>query len=206
MTLIPDRPWPRRHLLGTAGALCLPGRLAAQGAIGRVEALLGEATAEASGARRQLGPAMPVLDGDLVATGVDSRVTLRLAEVVEVRIGATVRLRIDRFLARAGGTLTLERGAMLLDRRAASGTPAPEVAVRSPFGLIAVRGTRFFAGPSNGVFGVFVERGSVLLVGAGQAVELQPGFGADIAAPGAAPTAAARWAAPRVQAALASVT
>ena len=33
------------------------------------------------------------------------------------------------------------------------------------FGLIAVRGTRFFAGPSNNVFGVFVESGSVVVSG-----------------------------------------
>jgi hypothetical protein len=30
---------------------------------------------------------------------------------------------------------------------------------------VAVRGTRFFAGPSNGVFGVFVVRREVMVVG-----------------------------------------
>ncbi|HYF06627.1 MAG TPA: hypothetical protein VD970_03325 [Acetobacteraceae bacterium] len=64
---------------------------------------------------------------------------------------------------------------------------------------------RFFARPSNGVFGVFVERGSVLILGANEGVEVLAGFGADIAAPGMAPTTPARWSAPRIQAALALV-
>ena len=78
--------------------------------------------------------------------------------------------------------------------------------MRSPFGLIAVRGTRFFAGPSNGVFGVFVERGRVLVVGVDTAVIVEGGFGTDIARPGAEPTAPHPWAAPRIVNAMASVT
>ena len=35
--------------------------------------------------------------------------------------------------------------------------PKPEVTIRSPYALLAVRGTTVFAGPSNGVFGVFVQ-------------------------------------------------
>jgi hypothetical protein len=199
-------PAPRRTALATALALSLPARLAAETGLGRVEELRGETTAEAGNRRRSLAPGMPVFDGELVATGETSRVTLRLAETVEVRLGGGVRLRIDRFLARAGGTLVLERGAMLVDRRAQGGAAPPGLSVRSPFGLIAVRGTRFFAGPSNGVFGVFVERGAVLLVGADQGVDVLPGFGADIATPGAAPTTPVRWGVPRIQAAIASVS
>jgi hypothetical protein len=50
-----------------------------------------------------------------------------------------------------------------------------------------------------------VEHGAVLLVGADQGVEILPGFGADIATPGAPPTAPTRWGAARVAAALESV-
>ncbi|WP_270939237.1 FecR family protein, partial [Falsiroseomonas oryzae] len=163
----------------------------------------GAAAAERAGRRRDLAAAAPVFDGDTVTTGDDSRMVLRLGEAMEVRLGAAVRLRIDRFLARIGGTLVLERGAMLVDRR--GGEAAPGLAVQSPYGLIAVRGTRFFAGPSNGVFGVFVERGAVLMIGAGQGVEVLPGFGADIANPGEPPRDPTRWGAPRIEAALASV-
>lgn len=205
MTRISLVPASRRALLALATLLSAPALAATPAGIGRVEALTGSAVAEAGGRRRDLAPAAPVFDGDLVGTGEESRLTMRLAETIEVRLGASVRLRVDRFLTRLGGTLVLERGGMLVDR--AEGQAAlPGLAVRGPFGLIAVRGTRFFCGPSNGVFGVFVERGAVLLVGADQGVEILPGFGADIREHGGAPTAPVRWGAPRITAALASVS
>ena len=58
-----------------------------------------------------------------------------------------------------GGVLLLERGALLFDRQ--DGAKASGGIVRTPFAMIAARGTRFFVGPSNDVIGVFVERGSV---------------------------------------------
>jgi hypothetical protein len=186
-----------------AMALLAAGDAAASGA-GRVQALRGSATAEAGGRRRDLAPAMPVFEGDLVTTAEEARLMLRLGEATELRLGGGVALRIDRFLARTGGVLVLERGAMLLDRPNPGGT-APGIAVRSPFGLIAVRGTRFFAGPSNGVFGVFVERGVVTLVAADQGVEITTGLGADIAAPGTPPTAPRAWGEARIRAALDAV-
>ena len=71
--------------------------------------------------------------------------------------------------------------------------------------LIAIRGTRVFAGPSNGVFGVFVARGSVDVTAAGKTVTLGRGFGTNIAKPGDEPTAPAAWKPPRIKAAFASV-
>jgi ferric-dicitrate binding protein FerR (iron transport regulator) len=100
-------------------------------------------------------------------------------------------------------SFTLEAGAVLFDRP--SGKPAP-VQIRSPFGLIAVRGTRFFAGPSAGVFGVFVQRGSVTVTAAGREVVLLMGQGTDISHPGDKPTTARRWRDPRIREAFESVS
>jgi hypothetical protein len=69
-----------------------------------------------------------------------------------------------------------------------------------------VRGTRFFAGPSGNLFGVFVARGSVVVSGGGGQVVLHAGDGTDIRYPGAAPTPPKRWGPPRIAAAMASVT
>ena len=77
--------------------------------------------------------------------------------------------------------------------------------IRSSYGLIAVRGTKFFAGPSNGVFGVFVVHGSVDVTAAGKTVKVDRGFGTNIAKPGDPPTDPAAWKPPRIRAALASV-
>ena len=127
--------------------------------------------------------------GDAVATGPQSALALRLGAATEVRLGAEARLRIDRFLVDAGGVLVLDHGAMLYDHDENGNGGPNDVTVRSPFGLIAVRGTRFFAGPSNGVFGVFVERGAVTVVGVQTAVTVTGGLGTNIARPGDEPDA-----------------
>ncbi len=128
---------------------------------------------------------------------------MHLGTATQVKLGAETQLRIDRFVVNAGGILVLERGGMVYDHDQ-SGGPS-DVALRTPFGLVAVRGTRFFAGPSNGVFGVFVERGEVTVVGASTSVVVTSGYGTDLAQPGAEPTPPHLWGAARIAAAMASV-
>jgi ferric-dicitrate binding protein FerR (iron transport regulator) len=203
-----DRPCNRRWLL-RQGALAFPFILAAIPSsaverVGAVDDINGEAFAELDAARRALDRAAPVFLGDEVVTGAASRLGMRLGRDTKIRLGEQARLKIDRFLVNAGGEVTLTSGPLLFDGppRGASGA----VQIRSPFALIAVRGTRFFAGPSNGRFGVFVARGSVAVTSAGQQVILREGEGTDVISPGAAPTPVKRWAPERVQAALASVS
>src|SRR5215469_1547361 len=77
--------------------LALPFAAAAEPA-GTVEALRGEATAQAGSGIRPLAQNASVLVGDLVATGAQSAVALRLGSATQVRLGPEARLRIDRFL------------------------------------------------------------------------------------------------------------
>ncbi|HEX5327096.1 MAG TPA: FecR domain-containing protein [Acetobacteraceae bacterium] len=168
-----------------------------------VTTLRGVAFAQAADRRRALAIAAPVFVGDLVGTAVQSALGLRLGAATQVHIGPETRLRIDRFLVDAGGVLELAHGAMVLDHDPAAGRDA--TTVRSPFGLIAVRGTSFFAGPSNGVFGVFAIRGTVTVVGDHTAIEVTAGLGTDVAHPGGEPTAPHPWTRARIEQALASV-
>jgi ferric-dicitrate binding protein FerR (iron transport regulator) len=202
-----DRIRNRRWFL-RRGALAIPFVLAAlraRGAdpAGSVDDVKGEAFAEADAVRRALDRAAPVFLGDEVGTGTASRLGMRLGQDTNIRLGEDARLRIDRFLVNAGGEITLRTGPLLFDRPPGS-APAP-VRIRSPFALIAVRGTRFFAGPSNGQFGVFVERGSVAVTSAGRQVILHDGEGTDFSATGTRPTPVRRWQEQRIRAALASV-
>jgi ferric-dicitrate binding protein FerR (iron transport regulator) len=200
-----DRFRNRRWLLRN-GALALPFILALRPAcaverVGSVEEVTGEAFAELESVRRALDRAAPVFLSEEVVTGVASRLGMRLGRDTTVRLGEQARLKIDRFLVDAGGEMTLRSGPLLFD-----GQPRHAgVQVRSPFALIAVRGTRFFAGPSNDRFGVFVVRGSVAVTSANKQVILRQGEGTDIASPGMPPTPVKRWAPERIRAALASV-
>ncbi len=201
------RAWGRRWFLraATAGtALLVPLSARAEKApIGAVADLRGEAFREVRSERRQLAPAAPLFVHDLVGTGAGSRVTLNLGKDTVVHLGENARLTIDRFLVDAGGEITLQSGPILYDHR--DGAGPDRMQIRSAFGQIAVRGTRFFAGPSAGVFGVFVERGSVAVTGPGARVVLEAGQGTNIASPGADPTPPVLWKPPRIQAALDSV-
>jgi ferric-dicitrate binding protein FerR (iron transport regulator) len=201
-----DRFRNRRWLLRNA-ALALPFILALRPAraverVGSVEEVSGEAFAELESVRRVLDRAAPVFLSEETVTGVASRLGMRLGRATTVRLGEQARLKIDRFVVNAGGEMTLRSGPLLFD-----GQPGRAGAkIRSPFALIAVRGTRFFAGPSNDRFGVFVARGSVSVIAAGEQVILRQGEGTDIASPGAPPTPVKRWGAERIRAALASVS
>jgi ferric-dicitrate binding protein FerR (iron transport regulator) len=150
-----------------------------------------------------LETAAPVFLADEVSTAASSRLAIHLGADTTVRLGELARLTIDRTIENAGGDLTLSSGPLLFDRMPGS-APRP-LRIRSSFGLIAVRGTRFFAGPSAGVFGVFVQRGSVAVQAAGQEVILREGEGTNIARPGAPPTPPSPWKQPRIDAALESI-
>jgi hypothetical protein len=197
-----NRRWLLRH-----GALALPFILAVRSAravdrVGSVEDVTGEAFGELESVRRTLDRAAPVFLSEEVATGAASRLGMRLGRSTTVRLGEQARLKIDRFLVDAGGEVTLRSGPMLLDEQQRHAG----VQIRSPFALIAVRGTRLFAGPSNDRFGVFVARGSVTVTSAGRQVILREGEGTDIVSPGTPPTPVKRWAPERIRAALASVS
>jgi ferric-dicitrate binding protein FerR (iron transport regulator) len=185
-------------------AAFIPARARAQNAqqAGLVEDVKGEGFAEAGGTRRALERDTPVFFAERVGTGPASRLTIHLGGHTRVRLGERASMTIDRYLVDAGGEISLDSGAMLFDRPQSAPSP---VRIRSPFGLIAVRGTRFFAGPSAGVFGVFVERGAVAVTAGGREVTLREGQGSDIRRPGDAPTPPRSWGEPRIRAALDSV-
>ena len=192
----------RTAILGLLATPTSLSAVAAEKPAGAVESLHGNAFGQLQANRRPLALAASIFVGELVGTAADSTLGLHLGTATRVNLGPETSLRIDRFIVAAGGVLELNRGAMVLDHDPAEGRA--DMAVRSPFGLIAVRGTRLFAGPSNGVFGVFVFRGAVRVVGDHQWVDLAAGLGTDIARPGAEPTAPHPWAPARVQRALAS--
>ena len=196
----------RRVLLRILGSALLVRTSSAQAQpperAGTVTELKGEAFAEARNQRRTLEQSAALFIKDTVATGSDARLTMRLGADTTLHLGQLARLTIDQFLVNAGGDITLDAGPILFD--SPSGRPSP-MQIHSSFGLIAVRGTRFFAGPSAGVFGVFVERGSVAVSGAGVQVLVAEGQGTNIARPGEAPTTPAPWGAPRISAAMQSV-
>lgn len=187
----------RRHVLGAAGAFAAT--FAGAGAstarpAGNVTSLTGRATAVAgNGAERRLGLADPVALAELVQTAAESRLGLKLGATTLVNLGPSTRLKLDPFLVDAGGTFDLVEGSMLFEHVRPRGSPPGKAEIRSPYGLLAVRGTRFWAGINRGRFGVFVVEGKVDVSGGGRSVSLLAGWGTDVTRPGAAPASPRAW-------------
>src|SRR5882724_11633232 len=202
------RPLDRRKALGLVGTLLAAAAFNrssnAADPAGRVEEIKGEAFADASNQHRTLEKSSSVFVGDRVETGASSRLTMLLGADTTIRLGERAHLVIDQFLSTTGGEISLQSGPMLFDRPSGS-RPVP-VKIRSSYGLIAVRGTKFFAGPSNGVFGVFVDHGTVTVSGGGSKVVLQAGQGTNLERRGSKPSAPVAWGPERIRAAFDSVS
>ncbi len=206
-TLIRSFVFDRRGFLYAAVVAILPvlktGSSSAAEQVGAVQDVKGDAFAEADGRRRNLQRSAPLFLKDIVGTGPDARLVLHLGSATTLQLGSSARLTIDRFLVNVGGEITLQSGPILFDRPEDS--PPVDMQFRGSFGLIAVRGTRFFAGPSAGVFGVFVARGAVTVSASGTEVVVHAGEGTNIPLMGGAPSTPASWGAERIRSAMQSV-
>ena len=173
----------RRRFLATALAAAglLPfaaPRAIAQEAAGSVTALAGRATAERRADEHVLHVGSEVLVRDVVKTGDATTVAMMFGEETSIRLGERSEFLIDEYLSGIRGTFELSQGALVFDRPEEA--PRTPTTVKTVFGQLGVRGTRFFAGPSRGVFGVFAERGQVEVTAGGETVMLGAGDGIDI--------------------------
>lgn len=195
----------RLFLAGAALALTGVGIRATQAnsIIGKAVEITGDVTRKQADRLEGLKAGASLMDHDFVATGKESFAELALGEDTSLLLGSETELLIDTFIAGQGGTIELGTGQMVFDRP--EGLAKIDLTMRTAFGMIGVRGTKFFAGPSRGVFGVFVEHGLVEVTGGGVTRQVGRGQGVDIAAPGAAPSEVARWGEARIREAYASV-
>lgn len=191
-------------MLALIYSFAVPTAVLAADPAGRVEKSEGQSTGLLEGSVRTLSANADIFLQELIQTQAGARLALALGRSTRVMLGERTRLKIEKTIVEHGGTMLLERGALLFDRPDSSG--GEDFVVRTPFAIVAARGTRFFVGPSKGVIGVFCERGSVTVRNRGGRVVLQPGEGTDLTSPDAPPTSPARWGAPRVEAAIASVS
>jgi ferric-dicitrate binding protein FerR (iron transport regulator) len=158
--------------------------------------------AELDAKNRKLEHKSSIFLNDTLRTAARSRLMAVLARRTTLRLGAETTVRIDRFIVDSGGELVLESGALLIDTR---GRLLGRLEIESPFALIAVRGTRVFAGPIDGIFGVFVAKGAVDVTAGGRTVRLNSGEGTDIAQAGGPPGPVRRWGRPKIAKAIALV-
>ncbi len=184
-------PFNRRVMLALmASAFASPATAADEA--GTVRQINGSATATTGAVGRPLAAQAAVFVDDMVKTGPKTRVGLNLGSRTTLNLGADTSIKIDKYIRDAGGEITLGEGTVVFERK---GKPATsDLTVRSPYGQIAVRGTRFYAGKmADGRFGVLVATGRVIVTGGGTSVSLRASQGTFIAAPGQKPTQPKAW-------------
>jgi ferric-dicitrate binding protein FerR (iron transport regulator) len=175
----------------------------AAAAVGRVGFAQGDAILDRDGGRITATEGAEIFLRDVAVTGDEpSRVDLRLGAAIRIRLGAKARLEISRLVPGVAAAATLQTGPALIERGPGA---EPDFELKSPFALLAARGTTFFAGPSDGVFAVYVREGAVIVRTRRGTVTVRAGEGTGIKAPGAAPTPVKPWGQSRIDAALASV-
>ena len=195
-----------RRLFLAGGALALTGvgirATQANSIIGKAVEITGDVTRKQADRLEGLKAGASLMDHDFVATGKESFAELALGEDTSLLLGSETELLIDTFIAGQGGTIELGTGQMVFDRP--EGLAKIDLTMRTAFGMIGVRGTKFFAGPNRGVFAVFVEHGRVAVTGGGVTKEVGQGEGVEIATPGAAPGEIVQWGEARIREAYAS--
>lgn len=192
----------RRHILASLPLVLTASPALAADEIGVSVAARGGSLLEHQGQIAPLTPGVLLYERDVVRTADDGFAELLLNTATQINLGPQSEVEIDKFVADIGGLITLG-GAMAFDRP--DDLPPVELTIRTAFAQIGVRGTRFFAGPSKGVFAVFVDRGAVTVQAGGVTRALGAGDGVDIALPGDPPSEVTTWGAARIAAAFASV-
>ena len=171
----------RREALGLAGALALSHALPAWASdeIGEVIDVKGEVMKTQNDVETAIKTGAPLVNNDLVATGKKSFASMLLGSETKIIMGENTEVLLDSFLAEQGGTIELVSGDMVFDRP--EGTPKIDLTIRTTFGQIGVRGTKFFTGKSRGNFAVFVEHGLVEVRSGETTRRIAAGEGVDIA-------------------------
>jgi hypothetical protein len=198
-----DRRAMATGLLTAAAALALPLPAMAAQAVGAVDAAKGSTTGLLEGRIRELSTGAEVYLQEIVQTGSGARLSIVLGPETKLKLGERTRIRIDKNIVAEGSELTLDSGAVLFDRP--DSAPQAEIVMKTPFAVIAARGTGFWAGPSNGVTGIFASHGVITVSNNAGEVTLTAGLGTDLTDPNVAPTPPKKWGEARVQAALSTI-
>jgi ferric-dicitrate binding protein FerR (iron transport regulator) len=169
--------------------------------VGRIDAVRGLATATSDGSLRALQVGAEIFSDEVVQTEHVARVEIAIGDQARINLGERTRFVVESSATR-GSELRLEEGALLLDAPVAA---IEDLTVKTQLATIAARGARLFVGPSNGVIGVFVERGIARVANKAGEVRLQAAQGTDLTSAEIAPTPAREWSEARIAAALANV-
>ena len=179
--------------------------------VGAVSRMQASAEALRDGGIHPLDSGSAVHQGDELRTGKGARLEVRLLDDTTLTLGEDARVVVDDFVfdpGRGVGAVAVDAltGSFRFVTGRLSTLRERQVAIRTSFADIGIRGTDFWAGPIRGVYGVLLLDGAIDVTAAGTTRSLDTaGSGVDIAAPGAPPGPVVQWAPAKTAEALSSV-
>ena len=179
--------------------------------VGKVTRAQGQAFAKADDGNRRLSKGGIVARDDTLTTLEDSRLAVKLVDGADLTLGANATLRIDNLVfnqadASKSRLALFADGAFRMITGNINSATGGSVQVTSPVATLAIRGTDFWHGPIDGIYGVLLLSGEVNVRTAGGEVTLdQPGTGTNITDAASPPGPVSTWPADKVTRALAAV-
>jgi hypothetical protein len=156
----------------------------------------------------------PVHRGDVIATGLKSRVYILLMDNTELTLAENGQLKLDDYVFNPNDSsdnravYSVIKGAFMYVSGLVAKRPNPDVKINIPQGSIGIRGTKFWTGEKNGSYGVVVGDGEVEVKTKRGKVRLKKGQGTALrkTLEGAVPTPVTEWNKQEIQAAVQTVT
>ncbi len=186
----------RKAVIMTALAAIAPAMAETAMPVGKLERAKNQVTARTSDqdTARTLVVTNPLFQNETVTTGANARAELRLSDDTSLIMGEKSTVLLDEFVYDANGSavINLATGAMRFVS-SLSGHPG-KLTIKTPVATIGVRGTDFWVGPIDGVYGVLLLGGKVDVSNEGGSVTLDtPRTGTLIQGAGIAPGPAVAW-------------
>ena len=183
---------------------------AAEDVAGAVVRLKGSAIAMQDAVPRVLKPGARILRGDVISTGPGARLEIRMLDDAVMTLGEkTIFVVIDYITsgAQPNAAMRLLQGAFSGVTGAMMKTADASFTVHTELATIGIRGTTFWGGTLDGVFGIALLDGKSITIEnkAGRVVIDTVGDGTSLTAAGVAPTAPKAWSAAKFRRAIATV-
>ncbi len=187
---------------------------AADDVAGTVVRLKGSAIAMQDAVPRVLKAGAKILRGDVISTGPGARLEIRMLDDAVMTLGEkTIFVVIDYIVpnstpgATPNAAMRLLQGAFSAVTGDMMKTAGARFTVDTEFATIGIRGTTFWGGTLDGVFGIALLDGKAITVEnkAGRVVIDTVGTGTSLTAAGVKPTAPKAWSGEKIGRAVATV-
>jgi hypothetical protein len=167
-------------------------------AVGDVSRIVNTAEAVTEGISRSLETGAVVHLDDQISTGAGARLEITFADGTQLTLGENAALVVDAFVfqpaADEAQLFATVEGAFRFVSGQIGTVANNDLRVTTPFAVIGIRGTDFWAGPIDAAFGVFLVDGAVsVTTTAGQATLDQPGSGTNVTSLAEAPGPVTQW-------------